>query len=107
MHRKVLSAKLFGRRIRGGYEMGEIRVEKYGILFPELTKEMYEKQRNLYDLLMISLRLKHIGESDAYVYRTSKPSRDGTVIKFKIAKTPEEREEEFLKIAIDYQFLKK
>ena len=79
----------------------DITVKSYQMLFPRLTKKIFEEQQKLYQRAVIEIRLDNLQEHAAYMKRCNKPTSGGTKITFCAVKSSEEYKRELERIIAD------
>lgn len=70
--------------------MGDVRVQKYQLLFPGLTKKLFESNLKVYNAAVIDIRVHELRDKLAYMSKIGKATKNGTRMTFVTVNTPEE-----------------
>lgn len=78
-----------------------ITVKSYQMIFPRLTKKIFEEQQKLYQRAVIEIRLDELQTHATYMKKCNKPTSSGTKITFCTVKSSEEYKRELERIIAD------
>lgn len=85
--------------------MKDVRVCKYQMGFPALNKKLKEERKEVYDKLVIHIRLDELQGRGSRIVKIGKPTYDGTKITFRPVENRADYDDEMRKIIRDGEAL--
>lgn len=74
---------------------------KYQLMFPRMTKKLFDEHENIYQIAVINIRLNELQKKGAALQKIGKPTKNGTKMTFAPVQRPGECEAEMQQILED------
>lgn len=74
---------------------------KYQLMFPRMTKKLFDEKERMYQIAVICIRLDELQTKGAVLQKMGKPTKNGTRMTFAPVQCPRECETEMQQILED------
>ena len=79
----------------------KITIMKYQLMFPRMTKKLFDEKERIYQIAAICIRLDELQTKGAVLQKMGKPTKNGTNMTFAPVRRPGECEAEMQRILED------
>ena len=79
----------------------KITIMKYQLMFPRMTKKLFDEKERFYQIAVISIRLDELQTKGAVLQKMGKPTKSGTRMTFVPVRSAGEYEAEMQRILED------
>lgn len=79
----------------------KITIMKYQLMFPRMTKKLFDEHENIYQIAVINIRLNELQKKGAVLQKMGKPTKNGTRMTFAPVQSAGEYEAEMQRILED------
>lgn len=79
----------------------KIKIMKYHLMFPGMTKKLFDEEERIYQIAVISIRLDELLTKGAVLQKMGKPTKNGTRMMFAKVQSDGEYEAEMQRILDD------